>query len=206
MGLRDLELQEQYRSDIDNLVADFFIPCLSNCIQYDRCIEYVSIKSLTTLSLGFENFANNQAKMRIITGHRFRTEDLSVLSKLFAKGNGKMRLGGNFIRDSKIESLRSIVQNHKLEIYIPNVDVDYLYFSDMDTSVKLIRDAGGVAILAHFGTIKNKIDIDMLEKFLKEGRIDGVEVISGFIPDDMNTIELLRVSENTGTPMDATGG
>lgn len=118
MGLRDLALQEQYRSDNDNLVADFFIPCLSNCIQYDRCIEYVSIKSLTTLSLGFENFANNQAKMRIITGHRFRTEDLSVLSKLFSKGNGKMRLSGNFIRDSKIEALKSIVQNHKLEIKI----------------------------------------------------------------------------------------
>ena len=29
-----------------------------------------------------------------------------------------MRLSGNFIRDSKIEALKSIVQNHKLEIKI----------------------------------------------------------------------------------------
>ena len=89
MGLRDLTLQDQYRSDKDNLIADFFVPCLSNCIEYDRCIEYVSVKSLTTLSLGFENFANNHSKMRIITGHRFRTSDLSVISKLYSKGNGK---------------------------------------------------------------------------------------------------------------------
>ena len=127
MGLRDLTLQEQYRSDKDNLVADFFVPCLSNCIQYDRCIEYVTVKSLTTLSLGFENFGSNHSKMRIITGHRFRTSDLTILSKLYSKGNGKMHMSSNLIRDSKIESLRSIVQNHKLEIKIaiPNSeDVD----------------------------------------------------------------------------------
>jgi len=118
VGLRDLSLQEEYRSDKDNLISDFFVPCLSNCIEYDRCIEYISAKSLTTLSLGFENFANNHAKMRIITGHRFSTSDLNILSKLFSNKNGKIKLGGSLIRDSKIELLKSIVQNHKLEIKI----------------------------------------------------------------------------------------
>ncbi len=125
MGLRDISLKEEYRSDRDDIIAEFFIPCLSNCIEYDRCIEYVSVKSLTTLSLGFENFLNNQAKMRIITGHRFRAFDLSVLEKLYSNHKQESVLSRKLIRDSKVEMLKNIVENHKLEIKIaiPNSEV-----------------------------------------------------------------------------------
>jgi len=119
VGLRNLSLKEEYRSDKDNLIAEFFVPCLSNCIEYDRCIEYVSMKSLTTLSLGMENFASNHAKMRIITGHRLGTRDMEILSKLFSnKKNGKLKFSGNLIRDSKLEMIKSIIDNNKLEIKI----------------------------------------------------------------------------------------
>ena len=122
MGLRELNLKEEYRSDTDDIISEFFVPCLSNCIEYDRCIEYVSVKSLTTLALGFENFTNNQAKMRIITGHRFRASDLDLLSKLMSNNKNEFRINGNLIRDSKIKKLKDIVSNNKLQvkIAIPN--------------------------------------------------------------------------------------
>lgn len=118
MGLRDLSLKEEYRSDRDDIISEFFVPCLSNCIEYDRCIENVSVKSLSTLALGFENFAKNLAKMRIITGHRFRAGDLELLSKLMSNHNGELRFNGSVIRDNKIRMLKDIVENHKLEIKI----------------------------------------------------------------------------------------
>jgi len=122
LGLRELNLKEEYRSDTDDIISEFFVPCLSNCIEYDRCIEYVSVKSLTTLALGFENFTNNQAKMRIITGHRFRASDLDLLSKLMSNKKNEFRINGNFIRDSKIKKLKDVVANNKLQvkIAIPN--------------------------------------------------------------------------------------
>jgi len=122
LGLRQLNLKEEYRSDTDDIISEFFVPCLSNCIEYDRCIEYVSVKSLTTLALGFENFTNNQAKMRIITGHRFRASDLDLLSKLMSNNKNEFRLNGNFIRESKIRKLKDVVANNKLQvkIAIPN--------------------------------------------------------------------------------------
>ncbi len=122
MGLRELNLKEEYRSDTDDIISEFFVPCLSNCIEYDRCIEYVSVKSLTTLALGFENFTNNQAKMRIITGHRFRASDLDLLSKLMSNKKNEFRINGNLIRDSKIKKLKDVVANNKLQvkIAIPN--------------------------------------------------------------------------------------
>jgi len=41
VGLRDIELKEEYRSDIDDIVAEFFFPCLGQCIEYDRCVAFL---------------------------------------------------------------------------------------------------------------------------------------------------------------------
>lgn len=64
--------------------------------------------------------------------------------------------------------------------FIQGVYVDYLYNVDMDGAVKQIREAGGVAIIAHWATIRNKIDQPMLEGFLKSKRLDGIELASKF--------------------------
>jgi len=50
-------------------------------------------------------------------------------------------------RDEKLHSYDLFLTDTS---YISNIYVDYQYFVDLDTSVKLIRDAGGVAILAHY--------------------------------------------------------
>ena len=118
MGLRDISLKEEYRSDRDSIVSEFFIPCLSNCIEYDRCIEYISLKSLTTLSLGFDNFAQNKAKIRIICGHRFNASDLEFITKLFSDDTHNFSLKSGLIRDSKIKMLQDIAANHQIEIKI----------------------------------------------------------------------------------------
>ena len=87
MGLRDLQLKQEYRSDRDDVVSEFFIPCLSNSIQYDRTIEFISVKSLSTLTFGLENIQDHHAKIRLVTGHRFSTTDLNSIIKLFNKPN-----------------------------------------------------------------------------------------------------------------------
>jgi predicted metal-dependent phosphoesterase TrpH len=63
------------------------------------------------------------------------------------------------------------------DAFIPGVYVDYLYWVDMDTAVNLIRSAGGVAIVAHWYTASKYIDIEMLRGLLKDGRLDGVELM-----------------------------
>ncbi len=86
------------------------------------------------------------------------------------------------------------------DAYVPDVYVDYLYSIDMDRSVELIRGAGGVAVMAHWPTIKRKIDADMLEGFLRDGRLDGVEVRSGFMDNQVEADErrLRGMAERTG--------
>jgi predicted metal-dependent phosphoesterase TrpH len=63
--------------------------------------------------------------------------------------------------------------------YLPGIYVDYLYAADMDKSVSLIRNAGGIAIVAHYFTIIKKIPEEMMGKFFSENRIDGIETVFG---------------------------
>lgn len=121
MNLREIELKEEYRSDRDDIVTEFFFPCLGNCIEYDRCVDFLSIETLATIAMAFENFSEGKAKLRMITGHRFRTSDLNLFTKLFSEKFTKS-FEGKFIKDSKISKIQEIVNNGQIElkIAIPN--------------------------------------------------------------------------------------
>lgn len=115
MALKDLSLKLQYRTDRDNMVTEFFIPCLSNSIEYDRAVEYVTLKSISTLSLGLQNFADHDGKIRIITGHRYGSSDLDILGRLYKK-NGSFSLGS--IHNYKLEVLQKLIKKDKIQIKI----------------------------------------------------------------------------------------
>jgi hypothetical protein len=134
LALRDLPLKQEYRSDKDNVVSEFFIPCLTNSIQYDRTIEFISVKSLSTLTFGLENIQDHHAKIRLVSGHRFSTSDLNSLVKLFDQ-HGTNRLNsrinldkkiGNFIQDSKIRQLKKIIEDFKLEVKVAIPNSEYV--------------------------------------------------------------------------------
>ncbi|HUT06687.1 MAG TPA: DNA repair helicase [Nitrosopumilaceae archaeon] len=117
MGLRDIGLKEEYRSDREDIVAEFFFPCLSHCIEYDRCVDFLSIQTLATIAMAFDNFSSGKAKLRMVTGHRFKTLELGILTKLFSEKYTK-RFDGKLIKDSKIQKLQDIVNTGQIEIKI----------------------------------------------------------------------------------------
>ncbi len=143
MTLRQLSLKQEYRSDKDDVVSEFFVPCLTNSIQYDRTIEYISVTSLSTLTFGLENIQDHHAKIRLISGHRFGTNDLNLITKLFDH-HSKRRLNANLIRDNKIgkiildskidnlikndkiQHLEDIIRNFKLEIKVAIPNSEYV--------------------------------------------------------------------------------
>ena len=145
MELRKLKLKEQYRSDRDDIISEFFMPCLNNCIQYDRTVEFVTLRGLTTLSLGFHNATPN-ARTRIITGHQFAISDLNTMTKLFSRnGNNVLKFKPELIRDIKLEQIRRLIVDGNLmfKIAIPSSEsVDGTFSEKMG----IFRDANGDAV------------------------------------------------------------
>jgi len=125
LGLRDLSLKQEYRSDTDDVVSEFFIPCLTNSIQYDRAVESISIKSLSTLTFGLGNMQDHHAKIRLVSGHRFSTTDLNIIKKLFDQRTNH-RFNGNLIRDHKITELQKIINDFKVQIKIAIPNSEYV--------------------------------------------------------------------------------
>jgi len=123
--LRDLSLKQEYRSDVDDVVSEFFIPCLTNSIQYDRTVEFISIKSLSTLTFGLGNMQDHHAKIRLVSGHRFSTTDLNIIKKLFDQRTNH-RFNGNLIRDHKITELQKIINDFKVQIKIAIPNSEYV--------------------------------------------------------------------------------
>jgi len=56
---------------------------------------------------------------------------------------------------------------------------EHEYMPDLDEAVALIRGAGGVAVIAHYFTVRSKMALEFFEKLLAEKRIDGAEVVYG---------------------------
>ena len=195
MALRDLSLKQEYRSDKDDVVTEFFIPCLTNSIQYDRTIEYISVKSLSTLTFGLENIQDHHAKIRLISGHRFSTHDLNVITKLFDH-HEKRRFSGHLLRDNKIgkmildkkienliiddkiQHLESIIRDYKLEVKvaIPNSEyVDGVF----EERIGIFRDTND-DVVAFSGTSNATFDAE-------NRNFESVDVFTSW--DDKSRVE-----------------
>ena len=144
MGLREIKLEEEYRSDRNNMITDFFFPCLSNCIEYDRCVDFLSIRGLAGISMGFDNFTSGKAKLRMITGNRFKIADLNILTKLFSEKYTK-RFDGKLIRDNKIQKLQDFINNGQIELKIAITNAEEIsnLFSER---IGIFKDENGEAV------------------------------------------------------------
>jgi hypothetical protein len=178
MGLRELSLKEEYRSDRDNLIEEFFIPCLDNCIEYDRAIEYATLKSLTGYYFGLKSFLENNVQIRIVSGHRFRTSDLNILSKLFGKKNAKLPLNITSAKEKKFALLNQMIETNKLKIKIaiPNSEEVYGSFGE---KIGIFHDEND-DMVAFTGTSNETFDpqnrnfesIDVFSSWNDKSRVD----------------------------------
>jgi len=113
MALRDIGLKQEYRSDRDDIVHSFFVRCLANSVSYDRSIEHVSVKSLTTLALSSTHAG---MRIRVVSGNRFRASDIATLTRLLSEG-GSVR-GGGGIRGGKLAALQGMVREGRLHVKV----------------------------------------------------------------------------------------
>lgn len=57
--------------------------------------------------------------------------------------------------------------------------VEMTYIPDFDHAVRLVREAGGIASIAHYESIREKLSLAAVEKLLVTGRVDAVETVYG---------------------------
>jgi len=81
VSLRELEIQGEYRSDSDNLLHDFYIPCLEKSITYSRAVGFFSSSSLTAAARGLTALINAGGTMQLVASPYLSKEDAEAIAR-----------------------------------------------------------------------------------------------------------------------------
>lgn len=79
MGLKDHKVKSEYRSLIDNVVQDFYIPLLKDAVSYKRAVGFFSSSSLVETSKGIAGMAAEGGKIQIVASPYLSDEDIDAI-------------------------------------------------------------------------------------------------------------------------------
>ena len=84
MSLRELKIQEGYRSSSGNIVDEFYLPVLSESVEYSRAVGYFNSSSLAKAAKGITAFIENGGKMKLIASPQLDEKDIEAIKKGYA--------------------------------------------------------------------------------------------------------------------------
>jgi DNA phosphorothioation system restriction enzyme len=81
VSLKDLHIQDEYRSSEGNIVQDFYIPCLGQATGYNRAVGYFSSSSMACVAQGLTAFIRSGGRMRLVTSPQLSEEDVQAIEQ-----------------------------------------------------------------------------------------------------------------------------
>jgi superfamily II DNA or RNA helicase len=87
MSLRDHHIKSEYRSLIDNVVQDFYLPLLHEANLYKRAVGFFSSSSLVEISKGIGDMAKNGGKIEIIASPYLSDDDINAIKTGYENRN-----------------------------------------------------------------------------------------------------------------------
>ena len=81
MGFEDITIKNEYRSLIDDVVKDFYVPLLKNAVLYQRAVGFFSSSALVMISKGIEGLVQNGGTIQIIASPKLSSSDIEEIRK-----------------------------------------------------------------------------------------------------------------------------
>ena len=63
MSFTDIDIKPEYRSRLDNVIKDFYIPVLKEAVLYKRAVGFFSSTALVEMSAGICGLVKNGGKI-----------------------------------------------------------------------------------------------------------------------------------------------
>lgn len=79
MTLKDIKIKLTYRSGANNLIREFYIPCLKNSIKYDRAVGFFNSSIFEYIGEGLYPFIKNGGQIRLISGVELSENDINMI-------------------------------------------------------------------------------------------------------------------------------
>ena len=138
MSLKDHRVKSEYRSLIDNVVQDFYLPLLSEASTYKRAVGFFSSSALVELSKGIAAMAKRGGKIEIVASPYLSDEDIEAIKQGYSK------------REDIIESalLRQLSDDHTDYYSMERLNLLANLIADniMDIRIAYTEDANGIGM------------------------------------------------------------
>lgn len=194
MGLKDHKVKSEYRSLIDNVVQDFYIPLLKDAISYKRAVGFFSSSSLVEISKGIAEMAYQGGKIQIVASPYLSDEDIEAIKKGYDNRNRVIENAlmaqiaeepTDYYSLERLNLLASLIADGIMDIqiaYTENRDGIGMYHEKMG----IIEDAVGDKIA--FSGSNNESGIAMTINY------EAMDVFRSW--GDPNEAERVRLKEN----------
>ena len=87
MSLKNISLKNEYRSLIDNVIQDFYIPLLKEATTYKRAVGFFSSSSLVEITKGIAAMAQRGGKIQIVASPYLSNEDIEAIRRGYEERN-----------------------------------------------------------------------------------------------------------------------
>ncbi len=81
MSLQEIEIKQSYRTSIDKIPTDFYIPLLCRAVNYKRAVGFFSSTVLSKIYTGVSALANKGGTIQIVASPKLSEEDIEAIRK-----------------------------------------------------------------------------------------------------------------------------
>lgn len=155
MSFKDVQnIQLSYNSLSDEIVVDFYIPCLEQATIYKRAVGFFSSNILLQISKGLGAFADHGGKMKLLVSPQLEPEDYEAIKKGYdARKYITEKIVKDFDfnleynqRDARFEMLAYMISSGILEIKIVALE-EHNDIAMFHRKVGIMEDASGNQIV-----------------------------------------------------------
>lgn len=121
-SLKDLNLKKGYDPSIDgsDVINDFYIPCLSCSVKYDRCSAFFSSAVLKQFSKGLSEFYKNGGHARFIFSCEILDEEMNAIVDAYSEKMDALAdsLDYSIENDYEIANLSYLIKHNLADVKI----------------------------------------------------------------------------------------
>jgi superfamily II DNA or RNA helicase len=125
MSLKQLEVKGEYRSFLQDIAKEFYIPLLSSAIEYKRAVGYFSSTVLSSIADGVSALASNGGKIQVVASPYLSKEDMEAIKKGYELRSviqqailREMWDAKNIFEERRLDLLANLIADNILDIKI----------------------------------------------------------------------------------------
>lgn len=126
MSFQELDIKREYRSLLDSVAKDFYVPLLIQAVKYQRAVGFFSSSCLVEISKGISELAKNGGKIQLVASPYLSDEDIEAIKSGYAMRDQvvkeairrEMTEGKTPFEKARLNLLANLISDNILDIKI----------------------------------------------------------------------------------------